>query len=292
MAEEYTLESVRATAVGKELPQEVLEMFHAGYEDERMIPTRNGETHVYFYAPSKEGVFTLVINMHGGGFVKGHRDQDTVFCRNLVENGNVAVVDVDYHTAPEQKYPYALHECYDVAKYVVQHPAEFCADPEKLVLMGHSAGGNLVFGVQFLAQEEGIFQPALLISDYPPLDFTKDPADARYAYAPFIRVPVEKARKYNSWYIDRKYIREITASPILAMKDELQNFPPVVMIIADQDTLAEDAVALTAKLVDAGVSVTAKRVAGAGHGFTVGRKPGYEVAEKLIFEALDKVKNG
>lgn len=291
MAEEYSLESVRATGAGKELPREVLEMFHAGYEEERMIPTRDGEAHIYFYAPSKEGKFTLVINMHGGGFVKGHRDQDTVLCRNLVENGGVAVVDIDYHTAPEKMYPYALYECYDVVKYVAQHPVEFCADPEKLVLMGFSAGGNLVFGVELLAQEEGAFWPAQLISNYPPLDFTKDPADARYAYAPFNRVPVEKARKYNNWYIDPKHVREVTASPVLAMKSELQGFPPVLMIIAEQDTLAEDAVAFTAKLVDAGVTVTAKRVAGTLHGFVVGRKPGYEVAEKLIFEALEKVKN-
>lgn len=292
MSEQYTLESVRATAVGKELPIEELERFHAGFEEERMIPTRYGQTLTYFYAPAKEGTYPLVIHLHGGGFVKGHRDQDTVFCRNLVQNAAVAVVDVDYHTAPEQKYPYALHECFDIANYIAQNPEEFLADPEKIVWSGHSAGGNLVFGMEFLAQQEGTAKPALLISDYPPLDFTQDPGEARYAYAPFNRVPVEKARKYNEWYIDKQYVREITASPVFAMKEELEPFPPVLLIMADEDTLTEGSIRFAAKLMDAGVTVTAKRVKGSAHGFTVQRKKGFEVGEKLIFEALEKVKNG
>lgn len=291
MEESYTLESVRTSAVGKSLSKEELERFHAGFEEERRIPTTDGETHIYFYAPSKEGCYTTVINLHGGGFVKGHRDQDTVFCRNLVEHGNVCVVDIDYHTAPEKMYPYALNECYDVVKYVVAHPKEYCTDPDKIVLMGHSAGGNLIFGMEFLAQSEGCFQPALLIADYPPLDFTADPEEARFAYAPDNRVPVEKARMYNSWYIDKKYVREITASPVYAVKEELKNFPPVVMILAERDTLSVDGVKMAAKLIDAGVTVYAKRVPGSAHGFTVQRRTGYEIAEAIIFEALKKVQN-
>lgn len=290
MAEEYTLESVRATAVGKELPLEELERFHAGYEDVRMIPTREEDARVYYFAPGTEGPYPVVINLHGGGFVKGRRDQDTVFCRNLVENAGVCVVDIDYHTAPEKMYPYALNECYDVAKYVAQHPEEFHADPTKIVLMGHSAGANLVFGLQFLALEEGIFQPALLVSEYPPLDFTQDPEDARYAHAPFTRIPPEKARKYNGWYVDKKYIREITASPIFASKSELAGFAPVLLILAELDTLTPNAVRFAAKLIDAGVTVTAKTVKGANHGFTIQRRPGFDVAEALIFDALNKIK--
>lgn len=291
MAEDLSLDAIRTNAVGKELPQEELERFHAGYEDERMIPTRDGEAHVYFFAPAAEGKFPVIVNMHGGGFVKGHRDQDTVFCRNLVENSGFCVVDIDYHTAPEKMYPYALHECYDVAKYVVQHPEEFCADPEKLVLMGHSAGGNLVFGMQFLAQEEGVFRPALLVSEYPPLDFTVDPEEARYAHAPYTRVSVDKARKYNGWYIDKKHIRDITASPVYALREELASFPPVVLIMADQDTLTESSVKFASKLLDAGVTLYAKRVPGTSHGFTVRRKEDFRTAETMIFKALETVKN-
>lgn len=291
MAEVLTVEALRENAVGKELPEEELNRFHAGYEDERMIPTRDGETHVYYYAPAKEGRFPVFINLHGGGFIKGHRDQDVVFCRNIVENSGYCVVDIDYHTAPEKMYPYALHESYDVVKYVIEHAEEFCADTSKLVLAGHSAGGNLATGITFLAQQEQSFQPSLLIVDYPPMDMSIDPEEQRYAYAPYMRISVERARKYNNWYVDKKYVREITVSPVYALKEELENFPPVVMILADQDSLAEAAVQFAAKLIDAGVTVYAKRVKGTSHGFTVRRKENFQVAEQMIFDALSKVKN-
>ncbi len=288
---EVTLEGVRSQAVGKTLSEEELNRFHAGHEEERMIPTRHGETHVYIYVPEeKRETYPVMVNLHGGGFVKGHRDQDVVFGRNMAQNAGYVVVDVDYHTAPEYRYPYALEECYDVTKYVAEHPEEFWTDLSALVLIGHSAGGNLVCGVEFMAQESGAFQPSGLILDYPPTSFVNRPEDCRYANAPYTRIPPEQSRKYREWYIDKAHIREITASPVLATQEELENFPPVLMIMAEQDSLSAEGVELAAKLIDAGVTVTAKRVKGSSHGFTVRRTEGFEVAEELIFKMLADVK--
>ncbi len=288
---EVTLDGVRSQAVGKNLSEEELNLFHAGHEEERMIPTRHGETHVYIYVPEeKKEAYPVMVNLHGGGFVKGHRDQDVVFGRNMAQNAGYVVVDVDYHTAPEYRYPYALEECYDVTKYVAEHPEEFWTDLSALVLIGHSAGGNLVCGVEFLAQESGAFQPSCLILDYPPTSFINRPEDCRYADAPYTRISPEQSRKYREWYIDKAHIRDITASPVLATQEELENFPPVLMILAEQDSLSAEGVELATKLIDAGVTVTAKRVKGSSHGFTVRRTEGFEVAEKLIFEMLEKIR--
>ncbi len=288
---EITLDQVRGEAVGKHLSKEELERFHAGWEEERQIPTRHGETHVYLYGPGKkrEGTYPLLINLHGGGFVKGHRDQDVVFCRNMVENSGYVVVDIDYHTAPEYRYPYALEESYDVVKYVADHPEEFQADAGKMVLAGHSAGGNLVCGIQFMALKSGDFSPAYLILDYPPLDFVRDPEEFRYARAPFIRILPDQMRMYQQWYIDQDRVKEITASPIQAAKYELEQFPPVLLLMAEEDSLTEDCIHFASKLMEAGVTVLAKCVKGCGHGFTVRRSPGYETAEEMIFEVLKKV---
>lgn len=288
---EVTLEGVRSQAVGKTLSEEELNRFHAGHEEERMIPTRHGETHIYIYVPEeKKEAYPVMVNLHGGGFVKGHRDQDVVFGRNMAQNAGYVVVDVDYHTAPEYRYPYALEECYDVTKYVAEHPEEFWTDLSALVLIGHSAGGNLVCGVEFMAQESGAFQPSCLILDYPPTSFVNRPEDCRYADAPYTRISPEQSRKYREWYIDKAHIRDITASPVLATQEELENFPPVLMIMAEQDSLSAEGLELAAKLIDAGVTVTAKRVKGSSHGFTVRRTEGFEVAEKLIFEMLEKIR--
>ena len=288
---ELTLNEVREQAVGKYLSQEEMNRFCVGFEEERMIPTRHGETHIYFYIPDeKRDKYPVLINLHGGGFVKGHRDQDVVFCRNMAQNAGYVVVDVDYHTAPEYRYPYALEECYDVIQYVAEHPQEFLADPDAIALIGHSAGANFVCGVQFMAQESGAFHPMQLILDYPPLSFVNRPEDCRYAYAPYIRISVEQSRKYREWYIDKSQIREITASPLLATQEELELFPPVLMVLAEEDSLSQEGVEFAAKLIDAGVTVYAKRVKGSSHGFTVRRTAGFETAEEMILEVLEKRK--
>lgn len=286
-----TLEGVRSGAVGKNLSEEELNLFHAGHEEERMIPTRHGETHVYIYVPEeKKEAYPVMVNLHGGGFVKGHRDQDVVFGRNMAQNAGFVVVDVDYHTAPEYRYPYALEECYDVTKYVAEHPEEFWTDLSALVLIGHSAGANLVCGVEFMALESRAFQPSCLILDYPPTTFTMRQEDKRYVDAPYNRISAEQGRKYQEWYIDREHIRDITASPLLATQEELEEFPPVLLILAEQDTLSAEGVEFASHLIDAGVTVIAKRVKGSSHGFTVRRTEGFEVAEQLIFEMLEKIR--
>lgn len=173
---------------------------------------------------------------------------------------------------------------------LIINPEEFWIDLSALVLIGHSAGGNLVCGVEFMAQESGAFQPSCLVLDYPPTSFINRPEDCRYADAPYTRISPEQSRKYREWYIDKAHIRDITASPVLATQEELENFPPVLMILAEQDSLSAEGVELATKLIDAGVTVTAKRVKGSSHGFTVRRTEGFEVAEKLIFEMLERIK--
>ena len=290
--DKITLDSVRKSAVGGSLSEEELNCFHCGHEEERMIPTRYGETHVYIYVPEGgKDTYPLMLNLHGGGFVKGHRDQDVVYCRNMAQNAGYVVVDIDYHTAPEYKYPYALEESYDVLKYVVQHSSEFWADPDCVVVGGHSAGGNLAAGIQFLAQREDEVQISLLILDYPPVDFTNLPEERRYAYAPFIRNSVEQEYRYREWYLsepDDMY--KITVSPVLACKADLEKFPPVVYIIAEKDILSEESIRFATRLIDAGVTVYAKRIKGSSHGFTVRRTGNFEVAEQMILDALKHLK--
>ena len=54
--------------------------------------------------------------------------------------------------------------------------------------------------------------------------------------------------------------------------------------------MSAEGVEFASHLIDAGVTVIAKRVKGSSHGFTVRRTEGFEVAEQLIFEMLEKIR--
>jgi acetyl esterase len=133
-----TLDEIRQNGVGRTVSEELLAMFEVGFSEERMIPTRDGDTHVFVYCPNvppdKKVVLPLYVNIHGGGFVKGHRQQDIVFCKNICSQVGCVVVDVDYATAPEQKYPYALHQCYDVVKWAYRHPEALGIDKDRIAV--------------------------------------------------------------------------------------------------------------------------------------------------------------
>lgn len=283
MEKDKNLERVRENAIGKELDEELARQFPVKERQEVQIPTRHGEVKVYVYRPvtERQEPLPVIVNFHGGGFVKGYRGRDTLFARNLTFHTDCVVMDVDYKIAPEKKYPYAMEEGYDAAVYIAEHDKEFGIDRSRILLSGQSAGGNLAAGIAIMAQKSKEFSPVLVMLAYPPMDLAKDPGEKRYGDQDPDRV--EMARLYNDWYIEAGRREEIYASPVYASPKDLEGLPPFLVITAEKDVLGEEGEKFAYQLLEAGVTVTAKRVMGATHGFVVRRSQGFEEAENLIF---------
>jgi acetyl esterase len=68
------------------------------------IPTRHGATTATVYHPNPQNgkIPAVYVNIHGGGFVVGHPEQDDPWCRYLAAHANVAVVNPDYVLASAQ----------------------------------------------------------------------------------------------------------------------------------------------------------------------------------------------
>lgn len=244
------------------------------------IPTRVGDALAYFaYCGEKEKVTPLVINMHGGGFIRSRTESDELFCRKLVHALECKTLDLDYRVAPEFPFPTGLHECYDVVKWAFEHAAELGADPGKIILMGHSAGGNLVAGITMMALESKEFMPALNVMDYPPLDLYTEPGDKPQRGK---SVPAERARLYNLYYCERELQNNYLASPYYATEEQVTGFPATLVITAGEDSLCTEAEEFALKVARAGSEVTMKRFLGCGHGFTIYGMPGAEEAFALI----------
>ena len=115
--------------------------------------------------------------MHGGGFIFGIAEMDDSWCRVIADRAGCAVVNVDYSLAPEHKFPSAVHQCYEVVKWLHEHPEQFSINPEKIAVGGHSAGGNLAAAVCLLNQQRRNQLPIVYqIIDYAPLDLHTDPS--------------------------------------------------------------------------------------------------------------------
>ncbi|RRJ62730.1 alpha/beta hydrolase [Paenibacillus oralis] len=294
--------------------EELMNKYKVGKTEEMMVPTRDGETHIYVYYPDSDqkGPYPLFVNIHGGGFITGYREQDIVFSKNISSRANYVVIDIDYTPAPEKKYPYALHQSYDVIKWASKNSELLNIDPEKIVLCGHSAGGNLAAAVTLLNNVRHDFKIALQILDYPSLNLYTPQPLKRNAYKDPVNVPLSIASLYNSAfvdeekdldptayarlsqlyydaYIDEDYRLDPTASPIFAPDEMLIGLPEALIITCWDDYRGEDAEKYAYRLLQAGVPVTARRMTDSSHGFVVSRDDQFEEAEKMIFDALDRV---
>ena len=285
------LERVRAEAVGIELDEELAARFPVKSREKLEIPGDTADICVYLYEPeNRTDVTPLIINMHGGGFVKSYRGRDVILSQNFAWHTGCLEADVDYKTAPEQKYPYAQLEGYRVVEYFRAHAAQYRIDPDKIILSGQSAGANLILGIamRFLAGNERPIRQ--LIMAYPPLDLYKDPMEKPFAETEDQKKMAINGRLYNDWYIDADKRRESYASPVYASEEELVGLPPVLMLTGGMDSLGEEAERFTYQLIRAGVPVTAKRFLTAKHGFLARRISEFAEAEKMIFDTIRQIK--
>lgn len=307
------IQYLRDTGPGNTVSEELKNMYHVRKTDDRMVPTRDGETHVYIHYPDSGQIrHPLFINIHGGGFIKSHREQDTVFSRNICSRAGCVVIDIDYIPAPDQMYPYALHQCYDVVKWAVRNSELLQIDPAYISLCGHSAGGNLAAAIALLNHERHDFNIALQILDYPCLDLYTPPQFKRNAYKNPQKIPPEFAKLYHSVYADDAYrfdptaysrVTQLytsvyiddecrldpTASPLFAPVEMLTGLPEALIFTCGDDIWGEEAEKYAYRLLEAGVPITARRFLKSSHGFVVRRKDQFEEAENMIFDALGRV---
>ena len=82
--------------------------------------------------------------VHGGAFVRGEKDANAEIYGNVprwfARNGCVGV-NVEYRLAPEAPYPGGAEDVARAVGWLKANAREFGGDPERIFLMGHSAGG-------------------------------------------------------------------------------------------------------------------------------------------------------
>jgi alpha-L-fucosidase 2 len=97
------------------------------------------------YTPKEaRGPYPTVLWVHGGGFVSGDKKQFPRLVLDPLFDRGWAMVSVNYRLSPQHPFPAAPDDVESGISYIKKHAREWNVDPNKLVLMGESAGGLLV----------------------------------------------------------------------------------------------------------------------------------------------------
>jgi acetyl esterase len=248
---------------------------------ERSLPTAAGETLVLIYKPCGSPVkpWPVYLNIHGGGFIQGSTQDDDGWCRQIAAAAGCVVVNIEYHLAPEHKFPLQLEECYDVIKWVQATADENGFDPSQIAIGGSSAGANFAAALCLMARQRQDVALCYQVLNYPPLDFLTDPETKGD------RDPLLTARAQA--FFTACYLRDLAdaanplASPLLA--DSLAGLPPALIITAELDPLCDEDERYAKRLAADGVAVTYQMFAGCSHAFThMGPEPVAMQAWELI----------
>ncbi len=84
-----------------------------------------------------------VVFVHGGEWARRDKNEVSYKPKFFNENG-IVFVSVNYRLAPSAAHPAQVNDVAAAVRWVHDHGAEFGAAPEKIFLMGHSAGCHLV----------------------------------------------------------------------------------------------------------------------------------------------------
>lgn len=288
-AEKTMVEELRQGGIGRRLSEEEMGIYPPLWESDFTIPTRAGDCLVHYYRPVQtDEALPLLINIHGGGFVKGRRDQDIVYCRNISSRSGFAVLDIDYVPSPDMRYPGQVYACYDVMMHCVDQYKELRIDHKRIAVGGHSAGGNLTAAIILMGITEKTFVPSLQILDYAGFDMVTPPGNKRNGNSN-PRIPAARAEFYNKMYVDPEDASEIYCSPAFASDELLAQMPPTVMIYCENDTFCDESETFHMRLLKQGVPVYGRRFLNSSHGFTVQRRDEFIAAEQMILDGLSTV---
>jgi acetyl esterase len=176
------------------------------------------------------------------------------------------VLSVEYRLGPEHRFPAAVDDAWAATTWAAAHAAELGTDPERLVVAGDSAGGNLAAVVALQARDAGGPRIAFQYLVYPATDMrSRDwPSYRENGEGYFLEL------RDMDWF-GGNYLaspddaQDWRVSPAAAPNHA--DLPPALIQTAEYDPLRDQGEAYGDLLRAAGVPARVTRYPGMIHGF-------------------------
>lgn len=192
----------------------------------------------------------IVFYLHGGGYVFGSPRTHRNLVSRISHVTGLPALSLDYRLPPVATLPAPVEDA--LAAYRELLAAGHA--PERIVLAGDSAGGNLVLALALHALEAGLPLPAglVLLSPWTDLAMTGDSIAANAARDPFLQ-PIALARAARLALAGADP-RDWRASPLRAPEELLRALPPTLIQVGSTEVLYDDATRMADRIAQAGVA--------------------------------------
>jgi acetyl esterase len=252
-ARQYLQERADAATPGPEL---------FSVEDHR-VPA--GEP-VRVYRATQSSDRPVVVYFHGGGWVIGSVAASDAFCRRLSAGADCVVISVEYPLAPESPFPLAIDAAVAAIEWSAARSSEWGGDPERLIVLGDSAGGNVATVAlrRIVASTPELVCRQILA--YPGTAAERATDGGHFGHE-WPLTNSDRTWCMNQYVTDETMRSNPDVAPLLADLADLGALPATTVLLSGCDPLLKEGLEYANRLWSAGVSVDLHVYAGQIHGF-------------------------
>jgi acetyl esterase/lipase len=250
--------------------------------------TPAGPLHLYRFAPpgsATKARRAAVMWIHGGGWTAGSADAFFPHARYFASRGAVGF-SLQYRLASPAGTGLAecVADCRAAVGFLRSHADELDIDPQKIVVLGDSAGGHLAAALALdIGREADADGATSAVPDaavlYNPITDLTDPAWSRFAVG---GAAIAKGAAPVTRPTDAQAAKARALSPVHGVRPKS---PPVLVLhgTADHIVAVEQSRIFVAAMRSAGNDCTLEEFGGARHAFVVTR---YTAPDELVVRAI------
>lgn len=243
---------------------------------EQLIDLKDHMINVHVFYPETIASDALIIFYHGGGFTSGDITMYKNVIKYMCEQSEAVVLFPEYRLAPECPFPSGVNDAYDVLTWAYEHASEFGCNPNKIAVVGDSAGGNLCFSsiikddhkrVRLCVAIYPVCELNMIKNNIHPWSYQMHPVIDEHKEIAYGRIDrLKNTDMINELYVrDSKDYKNPLVSPLYF--EDFNKFPKTLIIASEFDFLRVGSDYFVHKLHDADVDVTSILYLGCDHGF-------------------------
>ena len=192
---------------------------------------------------------TVLLHLHGGGYVLGDVDVRAAVALGVVGAGGASALTIGYRLAPEHPFPAALDDAISAYRYLL----DIGYAPERIGVLGESAGGGLALALAVSVRERGLpmFGATALVSPWTDLCLSGDSMTTLAEADPHLHSNSLLTGLAAAYAKDHPRDHPLV-SPLYA---DLVGLPPMLIQAGAREVFLSDALGIARNARNAGVDV-------------------------------------